>query len=298
MPDQNQQTVLTTLDRVKIGAFYTRADDVDSAKCVVSAHMPDTDPKTEVYAAVADLLPEHAMRAAPGAQTQAPPIVPEEPAVVTPPTLPKPVALIFFGPGGSGKTLVARKREEEADECQPVHVLDECSSVDLREAVQHLKSNEQLILITNSETVRDASVAYVKERGHDVRVVEFPNDESRAAIAEANARNKPYLDALKKYTDADLDAAYNTGHDAGVAQGTEAMSDNARYAKTPDYYKVTIRGVTFDCDDVIEALGFGFRAGNALKYLWRAGRKTETTELSDLRKAQHYIERVIAEVSK
>lgn len=46
--------------------------------------------------------------------------------------------------------------------------------------------------------------------------------------------------------------------------------------------------------DVIEALGHGhgFCVGNALKYLWRAGRKSPDA-LEDLKKARWYIHRAI-----
>jgi len=47
-----------------------------------------------------------------------------------------------------------------------------------------------------------------------------------------------------------------------------------------------------ECIDVIEALGLGYRLGNAMKYLWRAGHKGSMVE--DLRKARWYIDREIA----
>lgn len=48
--------------------------------------------------------------------------------------------------------------------------------------------------------------------------------------------------------------------------------------------------------DVIEAFDLGFRLGNAVKYLLRAGRKGEAAE--DLKKARWYIEREIAALEK
>lgn len=44
--------------------------------------------------------------------------------------------------------------------------------------------------------------------------------------------------------------------------------------------------------DVIEAFNLGFRLGNTVKYILRAGRKDD--RLKDLRKAQWYLNREIA----
>lgn len=44
--------------------------------------------------------------------------------------------------------------------------------------------------------------------------------------------------------------------------------------------------------DVIEAFGLGFRLGNAVKYILRAGRKGAALE--DLNKARWYLDREIA----
>lgn len=53
-----------------------------------------------------------------------------------------------------------------------------------------------------------------------------------------------------------------------------------------------------ECIDVIEALGFGFCDGNALKYLWRyrSKGKTPDKQIEDLRKAIWYIERQIQRI--
>ncbi len=60
----------------------------------------------------------------------------------------------------------------------------------------------------------------------------------------------------------------------------------------PGYYKVKVKArsaetgerctVTVECFDLIDALGFGFYLGNALKYLFRVGRKhpDRTNDLS------------------
>ena len=43
--------------------------------------------------------------------------------------------------------------------------------------------------------------------------------------------------------------------------------------------------------DVIEAFGLGFRIGNVVKYILRAGKKGD--RLEDLKKAQHYLVKLI-----
>ena len=53
----------------------------------------------------------------------------------------------------------------------------------------------------------------------------------------------------------------------------------------PDHY-TWLPGV--ECQKVVQH--FNFNKGNALKYLWRAGRKNADTELVDLKKARQYID--------
>ena len=60
----------------------------------------------------------------------------------------------------------------------------------------------------------------------------------------------------------------------------------------PDHYQAT--GV--ECIDIIEALGLGFCLGNALKYVWRAGRKDNQKTIEDLKKAQWYLARHIQQL--
>jgi hypothetical protein len=51
---------------------------------------------------------------------------------------------------------------------------------------------------------------------------------------------------------------------------------------------------------IIRALGMDFFAGNALKYLWRLGRKGLSKEerLADARKARTYVDEVIADIER
>lgn len=65
---------------------------------------------------------------------------------------------------------------------------------------------------------------------------------------------------------------------------------------SPSHY--TSGGI--ECIDAIEAAltpeeASGFRKGNAMKYLWRAGKKGDVVE--DLRKAQWYLDREVFELT-
>lgn len=65
------------------------------------------------------------------------------------------------------------------------------------------------------------------------------------------------------------------------------MSDEV---KQPSHYMLTLpSGAKVECIDVIHGLGLSYNMGNALKYIWRCGRKTED-RLTDLRKALTYLE--------
>lgn len=62
----------------------------------------------------------------------------------------------------------------------------------------------------------------------------------------------------------------------------------------PDHYQSS----EYECIDVIESLGLcpGFSIGNAIKYLWRAGRKG--SDIEDLEKARWYLDREIERRTK
>lgn len=49
--------------------------------------------------------------------------------------------------------------------------------------------------------------------------------------------------------------------------------------------------------DAIEAWNLGFCLGNAVKYISRAGKKSQSSHIEDLRKAVWYIEREIKRLS-
>lgn len=60
---------------------------------------------------------------------------------------------------------------------------------------------------------------------------------------------------------------------------------------SPSHYK----GDKFECIDIAETMSFN--RGNALKYIWRAGKKSKETLIEDLKKAQWYIAREIERLS-
>ena len=71
--------------------------------------------------------------------------------------------------------------------------------------------------------------------------------------------------------------------------------DPRDYITNPAHY---LEGRTIEPIDVIEDWKLDFRLSNVIKYVARAGRKSETDFLTDLKKARWYLERVIAEAEK
>lgn len=77
----------------------------------------------------------------------------------------------------------------------------------------------------------------------------------------------------------------------------------------PSYYQAEVRAmvgqdasqeemVFVECFDLIDALELDFYLGNALKYLWRAGKKDGAPKLSDLKKIKTYIGQAIEREDK
>jgi len=54
----------------------------------------------------------------------------------------------------------------------------------------------------------------------------------------------------------------------------------------PSHYTDVVPGI--ECIEVTRH--FNFCRGNAIKYIWRAGRKDPSKEIEDLRKAREYID--------
>lgn len=61
----------------------------------------------------------------------------------------------------------------------------------------------------------------------------------------------------------------------------------------PTYYNEHPSGV--ECIDIVEH--FSFNIGNCMKYLWRAGLKSDNP-IEDLEKARWYIDREIARIKR
>lgn len=70
----------------------------------------------------------------------------------------------------------------------------------------------------------------------------------------------------------------------------------------PDHYKGNKNGI--QAIDIIEIFDLNFSRGNAVKYILRAGRKTEkgyemvVKEMEDLKKARWYIDREVDRLEK
>lgn len=61
----------------------------------------------------------------------------------------------------------------------------------------------------------------------------------------------------------------------------------------PLHYNQHPKGI--ECIDIVEEMNFNL--GNAIKYIWRAGLKSDN-KLEDLQKAKWYIEREIGRINK
>ena len=84
---------------------------------------------------------------------------------------------------------------------------------------------------------------------------------------------KNTLESLREKTDEEYEIVDHPQHYGGIGAKHEAIS-------------------------VIEEWNLGFHLGNVVKYISRAGRKPDQTQLDDLRKAQWYLERFIEKVEE
>lgn len=64
----------------------------------------------------------------------------------------------------------------------------------------------------------------------------------------------------------------------------------------PPHYDIP--GLGIQVYDVIRALDLDYDRGNTIKYVARAGRKSDLTEIQDLRKARWYLDRAIEAAEK
>jgi len=63
--------------------------------------------------------------------------------------------------------------------------------------------------------------------------------------------------------------------------------------KTPKHYDLGIQPI-----EIIDKWELDFYLGNVLKYIARAGKKDNESELKDLEKAKHYLEMKIEKIKK
>lgn len=73
-----------------------------------------------------------------------------------------------------------------------------------------------------------------------------------------------------------------------------ALGNNMGDAINPDHYQSDPSGV--QCIEISE--NWSFCMGNALKYMWRSGKKDSSKNIEDLQKAIWYIEREISRLDK
>lgn len=71
------------------------------------------------------------------------------------------------------------------------------------------------------------------------------------------------------------------------------MSKSKSAVNHPEHYNQHPSKV--ECIDIVES--FNFNIGNAIKYLWRAGLKTESP-VEDLEKAKWYVARELERIAK
>ncbi|WP_416972561.1 DUF3310 domain-containing protein [Streptomyces sp. 4F14] len=131
------------------------------------------------------------------------------------------------------------------------------------------------------------------ERMEKVRIVVGRYEGCRGVVASVNASATapyPYGVSFKDSYGLHTHKAF-AEHELERDSASDPVSDNVN---SPSHYKWLPNGI--EVIDLTEHLNFN--RGNAVKYLARAGRKTSTAELDDLRKAAWYIEREIKRVEK
>jgi hypothetical protein len=99
-------------------------------------------------------------------------------------------------------------------------------------------------------------------------------------ISPTHFRDKPTYDEVR--------AVHTMQHEQRSGE------DRRDRVEHPEHYNSHPSGV--ECIDVIEHMTLN--AGNAVKYLWRAGLKDGSPEIEDLKKARWYIDREIKRLEK
>lgn len=93
---------------------------------------------------------------------------------------------------------------------------------------------------------------------------------------------------IEKAEDMNMSLSNDHGHTAPTA----TVAPPPDPVNHPAHYKAG----TYECREVIAALGLNFNRGSALKYIWRAARKGR--EIEDLRKARACLDHEIAQLER
>ena len=90
----------------------------------------------------------------------------------------------------------------------------------------------------------------------------------------------------------DYQKGYNRALD-NLSTWIKSLDEQKQSSSTPSHYQGTIQPI-----DLINAQNLNFNLGNVVKYVCRAGKKQGENVLSDLKKAQNYINYEIERVTK
>ena len=103
------------------------------------------------------------------------------------------------------------------------------------------------------------------------------------------------IDELKNIPSEIDGTDFNDGHDFGILRAIALAEklDDYKDNTTPIHYQGTIQPI-----DLINAQDLNFNLGNVVKYVCRAGKKQGENVLSDLEKAQNYINYEIERIKK
>ena len=103
------------------------------------------------------------------------------------------------------------------------------------------------------------------------------------------------IDELKNIPSEIDGTDFNDGHDFGILRAIALAEklDDYKDNTTPSHYQGTIQPI-----DLINAQNLNFNLGNVVKYVCRAGKKQGENVLSDLEKAQNYINYEIERIKK
>ena len=103
------------------------------------------------------------------------------------------------------------------------------------------------------------------------------------------------IDELKNILSEIDGTDFNDGYNFGILRAITLVEklDDYKDNTTPQHYQGTIQPI-----DLINAQDLNFNLGNVVKYVCRAGKKQGENVLSDLEKAQNYINYEIERIKK